>query len=383
MAAHGAYACAGAADMAPHEQKIDQHGDILKAMDMLRKPHAIHADHALGLDIDPARFFDIGAGQSRFLLDPVPCRRIRLGAECIEAQTMFVDKRLVDQRAAPAFIFGKHIFAQPHDRRDVAARAHLQILATDRRTIAGQHLGWPLRVDEFDQPLFANGVEGHDFAAAFDGFLQGVQEARTVGAGILPEKEDRVALFEIVENACPDRRPDQCVQRNGRRFVTHVRTVGQIVMPIKTREQRIDIGGFQARATRCVEYGGLGINRLQFRTNLGKRLVPTARHIMVAGRVIAQGVGQPPLMLQIMVAPAAQLGHAMFGKKVRRAAMRGQFPQGRLRTIFAKFKSMGMLWLPPGTTGTHEAAGLVLAPQCFKRTRGRPLAQGGFPHAAQ
>ena len=81
MTAHGTYACAAAADMATHQQKIEQHGDIFKAMDMLRQPHAIDADHPLCLDIDPTRLLDIGAGQSRFLLDPVPRRRIRLGAE--------------------------------------------------------------------------------------------------------------------------------------------------------------------------------------------------------------------------------------------------------------------------------------------------------------
>ncbi len=44
MAAHGRDAGALAADIALHQQQVDEHGHIFKAMHLLGQPHAINAD---------------------------------------------------------------------------------------------------------------------------------------------------------------------------------------------------------------------------------------------------------------------------------------------------------------------------------------------------
>ena len=76
-------------------------------------------------------------------------------------------------------------------------------------------------------------------------------------------------------------------------------------MPIKPREQCIEIGGFQTGATGRIEDCRLGVDRLQFCADRGKGFLPTTWHIMIARRIIAHGVRQAALMLKIMIAPTA------------------------------------------------------------------------------
>src|SRR3546814_9481885 len=53
--------------------------------------------------------------------------------------------------------------------------------------------------------------------------------SRRVGAGIMPDQEDRLRLFEIVEDHRALADADRMRQPAARRFVAHVRTVGKIV----------------------------------------------------------------------------------------------------------------------------------------------------------
>jgi len=157
--------------------------------------------------------------------------------------------------------------------------------------------------------------------------------------------------------------------------MAHVRTVGQIVMAIKPREQRIEIGCFQAGAARRVEHRLFRIGRLQLHPDLGKGLVPITSDIAVDRSVIAHRVRQSPDALERMVGPSAQFGDAMTGKEIGRAAMRGQFPECRLCTVFAEFEGVRVLGFAPCAAGAHKPAGLVLRPQRGQRTR-----RGFFPH---
>lgn len=43
-----------ASDIALHEQEVDQHGDIVGAVDLLGQPHAVDADDLFGLPAGPA-----------------------------------------------------------------------------------------------------------------------------------------------------------------------------------------------------------------------------------------------------------------------------------------------------------------------------------------
>ena len=261
---------------------------------------------------------------------------------------------------------GEDVLADAEDDGDVAAGLHLMILAADLRLLAGQHLRRVLRIDEGLEAFLADRIEGDDLDAALGGILQRMQKARTVRAGVLAEEEHRVAVAEIVEDDGADARADDLLQRDRRRLVAHVGAVGQIVVAVEAREQRVEVGGLEAGAAGGIEDDGFRIERLQLRADRGEGFVPLAGHVAVGRAVVAHRMGQAALLLEIVVVPVAQLGDGMLGEEVRRAAPRGQLPQRRLGAVLAELEGVIVGRLGPGAGDAHEALRLVLATQRVK-----------------
>ncbi len=200
------------------------------------------------------------------------------------------------------------------------------VLARDLRRVLGDHLAQVLGIDELLQPRLVDRVEGDDLAPALHRVLQVVKEARAVGAGVLAEEEDRVASLEVVEHHGPDGRADQLLQGDRSGLVAHVGAVGQVVVPVEPGEQGVEVRGLQARAPRGVEDRGLRIERLQLPPDGREGLLPFAGRITVASAIVAHRVRQPAELLQIVVAPALQLGDRVLLEVLGRAAAMGQLP---------------------------------------------------------
>ena len=71
-----------------------------------------------------------------------------------------------------------------------------------------RHLDRALRIGEALQPALAQRIERDDRHAAFAGFLQRMQHARRVGAGVMAEEEHAVGVLEILQQHRADRHPD-------------------------------------------------------------------------------------------------------------------------------------------------------------------------------
>ena len=117
----------------------------------------------------------------------------------------------------------------------------------------------------------------------------------------------------------------------------------------------------------------LGSKDLQLLADALEGLLPFAWHVTIALGVIAHRMGQASLLLEIVVAPIAQLGHGVFGEEIGGAAKRGQLPQRRLGAILAKFKGVVVGRLGPRTRNAHKALRLVLPHQGFECGRCVPF----------
>ena len=201
-----------------------------------------------------------------------------------------------------------------------------------------------------------------------------MEHARRIRADILTEKEDRVGPIEILDPRRADRHAKRCLQPDRRRFMAHVRAVGQILVPVHPRHEAIHIGGFETGPARGIKGDRGGIERAQRGTDRVEGLVPAAGYIFVGCRIIAKRVREPPLLLEIVIRPAAQLRQAVLLEKVRRRAASRQFPGGGLRAFFAEFGGMMIGGLGPGAAHAHEALRLVLAQQLPVPARVDPLA---------
>jgi hypothetical protein len=81
-------------------------------------------------------------------------------------------------------------------------------------------------------------------------------------------------------------------------------------------------------------------------------------------------MGEPPIVFQVHIRPGPQFGERVLAEEFRRRCLRGDFPGGRLGTIFAKLKRMGRCRLCPRTADAHDAVGLVLFQQDFAAEEG-------------
>ena len=367
MAADRAAAGALAADIAPQQQQVDQRADGVRSVNVLRQAHAIDADHGPRPGIDRADPLHRRAAQAADLLKVGPAGRIDPVHPALKTMRVGVQEIMVQHAPAAAVQF-QHMLGDAGQRGDVAARPHLQITVGDFGGRAHGHLPRALRVGEFQQAIFAQGVDRHDAAATLGRLLQRMQHAGAVRAGVLADLQDHVAMLEILQHAGADRRSDDGLQPDGRRLMAHVRTVGQVHMAIGAGIQAVQERRLQPCLTRCVESHGLGVHRLQLLPDLGKGRVPSGFQITVAGRVIAQRVGQTARHLQVVLRPGGQFRHRMVQKEIRPTAFRGQVPQGGLGTVFAEFDDMRVGRLAPRAGRTHQPAGLVLTPQRVQRT---------------
>ena len=206
-----------------------------------------------------------------------------------------------------------------------------------------------------------------------------MQEPRAVRAGVLAKEQQHVAFVEIRQDAGADRAADDLLQPDAGGLVAHVGAVGQVVVPVKPGEQRVQERCLKAGAARGVKDRGPGRQAPQRRADGGEGLVPGGFHIAVAGGVIAHRMGQPALRLKRVIGPAAQFGQWVRGKEIRAAAVLGQVPDGGLGAVLAEFGQMRRGGLGPGAGGAHVPARLVLAPQRVQHAQRHPLA----PQVAQ
>ena len=94
---------------------------------------------------------------------------------------------------------------------------------------------------------------------ALGAVLQCVQHARAVDAGIVADKDDAIGALEIRQRHRADRNADAEGQADRRALVAHVGAVGQIVVAVEAREQRVHVGCFERSAARAVEHDVLRI----------------------------------------------------------------------------------------------------------------------------
>src|SRR5215469_12205003 len=89
------------------------------------------------------------------------------------------------------------------ESRDIAADADLAILAGDPRLAERRHLQGILGCRKPLERAFAQWVEHDDRHPPTRRVVQLSQHSRAVGAGLLPNDEDRVCIREVIQQYGP------------------------------------------------------------------------------------------------------------------------------------------------------------------------------------
>lgn len=241
-----------------------------------------------------------------------------------------------------------------------------------------QQLERALRAGEAFQRHLFQVVEADDLAAAARRLAQGIHHAWVVGTRILAIDKHRIGLVEVIQHHSPLADADRLDQRYPARLMAHVGAVGEVVGAKQAAKQLIEVGGLVAGTPRGVELHLVRtIQTLEGIGNQGEGIVPAYRLVVIGCRVVAHRLGQPPLILEPVVALGRQLAHRMGGEKLSPHRLAGRFPGHRLGAVLTELEG-AVVVVTPGTARAVEAVGLVDPQQVLDVLTGLLAAQHLF-----
>ena len=350
VAAHRADAGAGLADIAAQQQQVDEHLHVLDAVAVLRQPHAVDADHALGARRrSRAAASSVGARAGRTRARSSSQSRARIACrERLEAVRVLGDEVVVEHarsRRGSRASSSASMHA-PCTCRSCAAMSppalHLVVLRADLRSRRPVSISrGDLRVGEALQPALAQRIEGDDRHAALARILQLVQHARAVAADVLAEEEDAVA-------SARNRRASRC--RPARRCVFGSATEvlswhmfelsGRLLLPYSRANSCVHVGGLERGAARGVEDHRLRARAPSARAPISaKASSQRHRHVSVARGVPAHRLRSAgPAASRSWSVQASSSVTRVLGEERRRAALAGDLPGGRLGAVLAELE---------------------------------------------
>src|ERR1019366_639879 len=187
-----------------------------------------------------------------------------------------------------------------------------------------------------------------------------------IRAWILPSNKDSVRELEVLEGDGSLADTDHFLQRQPRRFVTHVRTIWPVIGAELAHKQLIEKSRFVTGAARGIEDCLIRTaQRVQFARDHGERIFPRNRFVVVAAGTQDHGMSQSSLMAQPVVRLLRQLRETLRTEKLRGAALRCRFLCDRLDTILTVFVEGAILVrVGPGATRAIDSVKLIEAGEC-------------------
>ena len=351
------------ADVAAQEQQVHDLLHRVAAASVLGDAHAPAGDHPLRLHVGVRGLLQLRAGECGKPLDRGPIERAHIIGKRLEPMGVLLDEVDIEDASAAGCTCGvigfDHQLGDRLHRNDVTTGAQLEIVRADRLPPPGQHLDRALRIGELDERALFQRVERQDRNIALGHRMQVTEHARAVRAGVLSDDEQAVARVPILQRDSALADADALRQRHGGGGVAHVGAVGEVVGAHQPPVQLPQKGCFVGRAPRGVEFDALGIERSDRGSDLPDGGCPVDRLIPVRFGIVAQRMGQPALVLQLMVTPALQFLDRMLGEKVGARALCGGLPGDGLGAVLAIFGGMRSLGIGPGAAWTIKASRLV------------------------
>ncbi len=362
------------ANLAAHQVQVDDFANGIDRVQVLGHPHGPAADDALAGGKDPGRLHDVGASQAGLLLDRRPIGGTHLRLVLGKVAGVAGDKVAIHR----LWRLFQDVLGHAADGGHIATQFRRQVLVADGGGRRGQQLKRALRAGEALQRHLFQVVEADDLAAATRRLAQGIHHARVVGTRILAIDKHRIGLVEVIQHHSPLADADRLDQRYPARLVTHVGAVGEVVGAKQATKQLIEVGSFVAGTPRGVELHLVrAIQPLEGVGDQGEGVVPAYRLIVIGRRVVAHRLGQPPLILEPVVALAGQLAHRVGGEKLGPYRLAGRLPCHRLGAVLTELEG-AVVVVTPGTTRAVEAVGLVDPQQVLDVLTGLLAAQHLF-----
>jgi hypothetical protein len=343
------------ANLATHQVQVDDFTDGVDRVQMLGQPHGPAADDAAAGGKYPGRLHYVVSDQPGLQLDFGPAGGAHLRLILIKMAGVAGDEVAIHH----LWRLFQHVLGHAANGGHVAAQLGRQILMADGGGCRGQQLERALRTGKALEGHLFEVVEADNLAAISRRLAQGIHHARMVGTRILAIDEHGLGTVKIIQHHCALADADRLSQRHPARLVAHVGAVGEVVGAKQAAKQLIEVGSLVAGTARGVELHLVrAVEPLEGIGDKLKGVVPAYRLIVIGRRIVAQRLGQPPLILQPVIALGGQLAHRVGRKKLGPHRLAGRLPGHRLSAVFTELEG-AVIVVAPGTARAVEAVCLV------------------------
>jgi hypothetical protein len=306
LSADGADARARLADVAAEHQEVHDLADGGDAVFVLGHAHRPADDGALASQDPLVDLLDLLPGQPGGGQDVAPGDRAGVRGELLEAGAVSVDPGVVEHGAGRGVLGLEQQLVESLEQGEVAARANVDELVGDRGAAADDTPSL-LRMLEAHQACLGQGVDGDDLAAVALGLLQRGEHAGMVGARVLSDHEDQVAVVDVVERDAALTDAQGFAESPSAGFVAQVGAVRQVVGAVYAREQLQEEGGLVVEPAGDVEQGFVGgVQCPQLVGEQAQGLVPADRLVVGRARTLDHRFGEAALLVEPVVRLAVQ-----------------------------------------------------------------------------
>ncbi len=376
VSAYGTGARALAPQVAAEQQQVDDLPDGVDAVLVLADAQAPADDGAVGLAVDAGRAQDVGAAQPGLALDLLPRRGLAQRAVLVEAGGVAVDELPVQGPGVGRGLFQDrlgHAAQQCH----VAADAHLEVEGAGRGRLEEGHVREVVRHDGAGGRRLDERVDVHDPGAAAVRLGERGEHPGRVGGGVDAQDEQRVGGLPVREVHGPLAGAQGRLEGTAAGLVAHVGAVRQVVRAQLTGHQLVEERGLVAEPSRGVERRLVrAVQTAQRTADQLERVLPADRDVVVRIGVVDHRLGQPALVLQVVVAPAGQLGHRVRGEELAPDPLAGHLPGDVLDPVLTDVQVQALGVVGPRASGAVEPAVLMVHPH----DRPRPVHQRALAH---
>ena len=338
VAAHRARTSTEAADVAAHEQQVDDHLNRGHRILVLGDAHAPARNGAAGLGIHICRTAHVLSTQAGLFLQQLPGLGAQILQQRVKTGGVLSNEGMV-QHLAPGIVPLDQGFHHAFDEGKVAAYAQLKVVAADGGVAQGGHFQLILRVGKALQPTLAHRVDAHNARTALGSLAQLAQHARVVGAGVLAEDKDGLGLRKVIQRDGALAYANALAHAGAAGLVAHVGAIGEVVGAVLAHKQLVQERRLVAGAPGGVERGLVRVRQsVEVFGDQAEGVVPADGAVVVGLRVVDHGLGQAAVVFQGKVALQSQFGHAVLRKKVARNPACGGFRRYGFGAVFAKLE---------------------------------------------
>ena len=251
----------------------------------MRDPHRPREDDVLGGGVAGRDGVDRIGADARFTVDVVPIGRGQIGLERGPVVAVTGQKRLV------VSVHFDDAFGHAGEQREISADVRLHVQRRDLRPeeqadrIAGDA--------EVHQPRFDDGIDHDHMSAAAANVLECRHQPRMIAGRVAADDEHQIGVLDVFQHQRRRAGPQHAAQSDAAGLMTVEAAIVDVVGPVHPGEDLQQESGFVRTASAEVPERFIRRDRFQLGDDLGERVVPRDRLVVVLTAPMNHRLGQP------------------------------------------------------------------------------------------